>query len=177
MTTAEYFQTGETVLPRELAYGVMKVAEAPSTSHQRVVRNLALELAGFVMARSLGEVLFAPIDVVLDAESALVVQPDLLYVSQSRRQLVSDRIFGAPDLVVEVLSPQPRIGQLEERVGWFAKYGVRECWLARLDEKEIAVLTLDSGRVVERALFSRAKPIESAVLPGLELTPLQVFGW
>jgi Uma2 family endonuclease len=177
MSTAEYLQTEETVLPRELAYGVLRVAEAPSASHQRVVRDLTLELFGFVRDRQLGEVLFAPMDVILDAAAALVVQPDVLFVSRERQHVLTDRVHGAPDLVIEVLSPHPRIGQLEERVGWFAKYGVRECWLARLPEKQIVVLTLANGVVTDRALFTAAQPIRSAVLDGLRLTPLQVFGW
>jgi Uma2 family endonuclease len=177
MTTAEYLQTEETVLPRELAYGVMRVAEAPSSSHQRVVRDLAIELTGFVRDAQIGEVLFAHIDVILDADRALVEQPDLLYVSRARQQVLADRVYGAPDLVIEVLSPHPRIGHLEERVGWFARYGVRECWLARLKEREIVVLTLADGVVADRALFSGAQPIRSRVLDGLRLTPLDVFGW
>ena len=177
MTTAEYLKTDETVLPRELAYGELRVADSPSVSHQRVVLQLALMLAPYVREKQLGEVLVAPMDVILDVEGALVVQPDLLFVSRERQQVLADRVYGAPDLVIEVLSPHPRIGHLEERVGWFAKYGVRECWLTRLKEREIVVLTLADGVVADRALFSGAEPIRSRVLDGLRLTPLDVFGW
>src|SRR5262245_13567220 len=152
MTTAEYFQTPETVLPRELAYGALRVADAPTTSHQRVVLDLALALAPFVRDRRLGELLIAPVDVILDVERALVVQPDLLFVAESRRHTLTDCMNGAPDLVVEVLSPHPRIGQLPERVGWFAEYGVRECWLVDLPAKSIAVLTLGRHGVAGRTL-------------------------
>ena len=75
MTTAEYLETPETVTPRELAYGELRVAESPSASHQRVVRELAVSLITFVRERQLGEVLFAPMDVVLDYDADLVVQP------------------------------------------------------------------------------------------------------
>jgi Uma2 family endonuclease len=176
MTTAEYLQTEETVLPRELAHGVLRVAESPSATHQRVVRELAMALVPFVRERNLGEVFFAPMDVILDADAALVVQPDLLFVSDGRSNIVTDRVYGAPDLAVEVLSPHPRVGRLEERVGWFANYGVRECWLARVPEKQLVVLTFNSGIVVNQALFSGSQPIVSGVLTGLSLTPLQIFG-
>src|SRR5262249_46820514 len=125
MTTAEYFQTPETVLPRELAHGVLRVADSPTASHQRVVRDLVITLEKFVRERQLGEVLPAPLDVVLDYDRGLVVQPDLVFISRGRAHLVTDRLHGPPDLVVEVLSPHPRIGSLEERVGWFAAAGVR----------------------------------------------------
>lgn len=84
MTTEEYLQTPETVLPRELAYGELRVADSPSVSHQRVVLELMLALVPFVRQKQLGEVLIAPMDVILDFDNALVVQPDLLFVSNER---------------------------------------------------------------------------------------------
>jgi Uma2 family endonuclease len=54
---------------------------------------------------------------------------------------------------------------------------VRECWLARLPEKQISVLTLTPQGVIAEETFSRAERVRSAVLEGLELTPLQIFGW
>ena len=177
MTVEEYLNAPETVLPQELAFGVLRVADAPRASHQRVVLELLLALAPFVRNRSLGEVLPAPLDVILDRNAALVVQPDLVFVSAARRHIISDQINGAPDLAIEVLSPYPRIGELEERVRWFARYGVRECWLAHLFERRVAVLTLTSRGVANRALFAGSERIRSQVLPDLQLTPAQVFRW
>jgi Uma2 family endonuclease len=177
MTTAEYLQTPETVLPRELAFGELRVADAPTVSHQRVVGELFIGLTRHVREQKLGEVMIAPVDVVLDADQDLIVQPDLLFVAADRHDLVGDRIFGAPDIVVEVLSPYPRIGGIEEKVGWYARYGVRECWLASLAKKEIAVLTLSDGAVASRALFARGQPVTSDILGELDLVPVNVFGW
>jgi Uma2 family endonuclease len=177
MTTAEYLQTGETTLPRELAYGVLRVAESPIANHQRVVRELVLALAPFVRDQHLGEVLPAPMDVILDFDAALVVQPDVLFVSEQRRNIISDRLYGAPDLVIEVLSPHPRIGRTEERVGWFARYGVRECWLADLATRQIRVLTLNAGGIENQTVSSGSDAVHSSVLPGVPLTPQQIFGW
>lgn len=177
MTTAEYLQTPETVLPRELAHGVLRVADSPTASHQRVVGELFLALSPFVRSRRLGEVLLAPMDVVLDFDADLVVQPDLLFISTERGHVITDRVYGAPDMVVEVLSPKPRIGVLDERIGWFAKYGVRECWLANVPTKQIVVLTLRQGGIAARTLFEGSQPIQSELFEGLELAPLQLFGW
>jgi Uma2 family endonuclease len=177
MTITEYFQTPETVLPQELAFGQLRVADSPSVSHQRVVRELVMALTPFVQDRKLGELLFAPMDVVLDFEADLVVQPDLLFVAKERAHIVTAKVYGVPDLVIEVLSPHPRIGKLSERLDWFSRYGVRECWLARLPEKQISVLTLTKQGVVAEQAFSRAERVRSDVLEGLDLTPLQIFGW
>lgn len=169
MTTAEYFQTPETALPRELAFGELRVAEAPSVSHQRVVGRLYLALAPFVQQRHLGEVLLAPTDVVLDYEAALVVQPDLTFVSTERAARVTKRVEGAPDLVIEVLSPHPRIGRLEERIGWFARTGVRECWLVSLHERRLAVLSMDAGVVSDRRIHTPGETVHVAGHPRVRL--------
>jgi Uma2 family endonuclease len=177
MTTAEYLQTPETVVPQELIFGAMRVAESPTGSHQRAVLNLALEIAPFVRQHRLGELVISPMDVILDFDAALVVQPDLLFISEQRSHIFSDKVYGAPDLVIEVLSPHPRIGTLAERLGWFARYGVRECWLARLPEKELSVLALTKDGIESETTYRGGNVIKSAVLPNLELRPLDIYGW
>lgn len=170
MSLAEYLDTPETLLPQELVDGVLRVADAPLLPHQLAVRDFLIALSAHVDERHLGEVIPSPIDVILDAARPLVVQPDLLFVSNQRRAILSDKIYGAPDLVVEVLSPHPRIGRLHDRVAWYAQYGVRECWLYHHDERRLAVLTLKEGGVVARGLFDRTDAIESAVLPEFTLS-------
>ena len=76
-----------------------------------------------------------------------------------------DRIWGAPDLVVEVLSPRPRIGRLAERLEWFARYGVRECWLFHQDDRRLDVLAFEGGAVAARHSFTEDEPVRSRVLP------------
>lgn len=167
MTTAEYLATPETTLPRELACGVLRVADSPIVPHQRLVGRLYLALEPYVEAQGLGEVLLAPMDVILDYDRALVVQPDLLFVAASRSSIVTDKVDGAPDVVFEVLSPHPRIGKLTERVEWFARYGVRECWLADLAARQYVVLVLNDGGVAERRTCRPGALAPSDVLPGV----------
>lgn len=177
MTTFEYLDTPETVLPRELAFGVLRVADAPIVRHQRVVRDLTIALTAHTREHRLGEVLPAPIDVILDRDANLVVQPDIVFVSAERAEIVGDRIFGAPDLAVEVLSPHPRIGRLHEKVEWFARYGVKECWLVDLSRKELVVLTFGDRLVTGRALVAGRQPIPSTILPDLPFSLAGLFGW
>jgi Uma2 family endonuclease len=165
MTVDDYFNTPETVKPMELIFGALRVAEAPTPRHQSAVADLFVALDTHVRQRQLGKVWLAPLDVVLDNHKALIVQPDLLFISNEREWIVRDRVRGAPDLVVEVLSPNPRIGRIEERVDWFAQYGVRECWLVHQDHRQVTVIELAAQHPGERRLYAARQPIQSIVLP------------
>jgi Uma2 family endonuclease len=128
----------------------------------RAVAHLFRALDAHVASRRLGEVWLAPLDVILDERRALIVQPDLLFISNAREGIVKDRVRGAPDLVVEVLSPHPRIGRPEERVNWFRDYGVRECWLVHQDRRDVTVMNFETGR---QWVHGACDPIRSDVLP------------
>ena len=92
MTTNEYLRTPETLLPQELVYGVCREAAAPTPGHQELVGRLFIALSEHLRAHSAGAVWMSPIDVVLDRERHLVVQPDLIVVSQPRLAIVTDRV-------------------------------------------------------------------------------------
>ncbi len=110
----------------ELLYGRLHVTPAPVFRHQEVVVELVSLLRGH--ARTHGaRVVTSPIDVVLDDHS--VVQPDIVYISAARAAIVLDRVEGAPDLVVEVLSPATARRDLGEKLKLYADSGVGEYWL------------------------------------------------
>jgi Uma2 family endonuclease len=176
MTLQEYYHTPETLLPQELIFGAVRAADAPFVPHQRVVLRLATTLQAHVNDHNAGEVFVAPIDCVFDRDRALVLQPDIVFVSQGRRDIVLDRIYGAPDLAIEVLSPYPRIGRLDERVEWFALYGVEEVWLYDQIEEQLHVLTCAGGEVVARRMFEADEPVQSMVLPQFQSSMRSVLG-
>lgn len=177
MTTEEYLNTPETVLPQELIYGRLRVADSPLPRHQAAVADFHLALAHHVHERRLGEIWLSPIDVILDAKEALVLQPDLLFISNERSGILTDRIRGAPDMVLEVLSPQPRIGQLEERLQWFAQYGVRECWLLHQLARRFEILTFCDGKTSSCVSFDYKTAIRSLVLPEFRQKIGAVLRW
>lgn len=170
MTTAEYLATPESMLPTQLDHGQLMVREAPTIWHQDAVGNLFLALRTHLAASGEGRVWVAPVDVVLDYERSLVVQPDLVVVTTANLSLVTSRINGAPDLVVEVLSPKPRVGQIHEKLNWFARYGVRECWVVHLDGPRMEVLSFGDGVVRGRRDLGSLHPMASDVLPTLTST-------
>jgi Uma2 family endonuclease len=115
--------------------------------------------------------------VILDSDHALVVQPDLFVISNERVHILTDRVRGAPDLVVEVLSPKPRVGDINERVQWFAQYGVRVCWLVHQIDRWIDVLTFEAGKPTVRRRFAAHERIESGVLPKFNASLTGIVGY
>lgn len=175
LTTTDYFRMPETLLPQELVWGMVRDAPAPAPRHQSAVLRFVLALAPHLEETDGGQVFVSPIDVVLDAERHLVVQPDLLVVTRKRLHIVTDRVRGAPDLVIEVLSPHPRIGRLDERLEWFAHYGVRECWLFHQPKRILEILTFGQGRTQTRESFASETPIRSIVLPDFRLSLAEIL--
>ena len=125
MTTDEYLHSYETNRPRELTYGIVREPPAPFFSHQEVVLKTARLLADHVEKNNLGKVGVAPIDVILDADRSLIVQPDVLFVSNERKALIRDQVWGAPDLVVEVLSPGTAAHDRTQKLGRCSRISLR----------------------------------------------------
>ena len=147
MTTYDYLDGEETNRRRELAYGVLREPPAPFFSHQQLVFRVARLLEDHAEPRGLGRVGLAPIDVVLDAERALVVQPDVLFVAAARLSIIRDQVWGAPDLVVEVLSPGTESRDRVEKLGWYRQYGVREYWIVDLAGERVTVIDFSAGAI------------------------------
>lgn len=177
LTTAEYLQTAESMRAQELIFGTLRVAESPSVRHQDLLLELAILMRVFVGQYKLGRVFISPLDVILDPARALILQPDLFFVSTSRHDIITDRIWGAPDLVVEVLSPYPRIGTLQDRLDNFAHYGVRECWLIHQTTRRFDVLQLNTYGVESRQTFGGVERIQSAVLRDFGVSPDVLACW
>lgn len=177
LTTAEYLQTAESMRVQELIYGTLRVNESPSFRHQNLLLELAVLMRVFVGQHKLGTVCIAPLDVILDPARALIVQPDLFFVSKHRREIITDHVWGAPDLVVEVMSPHPRIGKVQDRIRYFAEYGVRECWLIHQLTREFEVLELGGTGAASRRTYRGIERIESSVLRYFGLSPELLSCW
>ena len=112
----------------ELIEGEVFVTPSPSEKHQRILVNLLANMHVHAKARGLGKVYAAPFDVVFGEKTAL--QPDLLFVSSARLGIIGpEYVLGAPDLVVEILSPYrvpyDRVTKFEQ----YARHGVGEYWI------------------------------------------------
>jgi Uma2 family endonuclease len=110
----------------ERLYGRLLVTPAPIVRHQLVAVAILRRLLDLV-DREGGLAVISPVDVVLADHS--VVQPDLIYVREDRVSIVGKRVEGAPDLVVEILSPGTARRDLGEKLRLYADSGVREYWI------------------------------------------------
>lgn len=120
----------------EILEGELIVTPSPTTMHQKVSRNLGFSLFSFIKKAGCGEVLSAPIDVNLD--NSTIVQPDIIFISRDRLQIISERgIDGAPDLIVEVLSPSTVKYDTISKMQLYARYGVRWYWIVNPEQRTI----------------------------------------
>lgn len=172
ITTNAYFKMPETMRPMELVYGVVREPPAPRYGHQSIVSRLDRLLGAHVAEHKSGDVCVSPVDVVLDREAALVLQPDVIFVSSDRLHIIGDRVWGAPDLVVEVLSPRTARRDRTTKLGWYRHYGVKECWLVDPKERRVDVVDLRTGTSES---FSGKTPIVSHVLPEFAVAAEQCF--
>ena len=170
----EYLEGDETLRPTELVWGVLREPPAPKFGHQSVVFRAAVVLDQYVRASALGIVGVSPIDVVLDAQKNLVVQPDIIFVARERAGIVRDQVWGAPDLVVEVLSRGTARRDRTTKLGWYRDYGVRECWLLDLKTHGVEVVYLTTTDAGVR-IFDGDEPVQSLVLPDFHPAASELF--
>jgi Uma2 family endonuclease len=163
----------ETNRPAELVYGVVREPPAPFYGHQQVVVQLLQILKTHVDARGLGIVCVSPLDVVLDEQEALVVQPDVIYVATGRTSIIRDQVWGAPDLVVEVMSPSSEYRDRTTKLAWYRRYGVRECWIVNPHTRMIEIVECASGQVES---FAGMQAVRSHLLPDLTIRAEDCFG-
>lgn len=155
----------------EILEGELSVTPSPVTKHQRVSRNLLIPLARFVREHHLGEVLAAPMDVILSNVS--VVQPDLLFVTRERSHLITEKnIQGAPDLIVEILSPTTASMDRTAKMQLYARYGVPHYWLVDPEAEALEAYELAEGAYELKADLSASADYYPAPFPGL-VVPLK----
>ena len=129
----------------ELIYGRLYVSPSPNLVHQLVVVHLLVAVHRLALQTG-GLAFIAPLDVTLAEHS--VVQPDVLYVSPARRGILKNRIEGAPDVVVEVLSGSTARRDRGEKMRLYASSGVVEYWVVDPVARQVEFLVNEHGRFV-----------------------------
>ena len=158
----------------ELLDGDLVALSSPEEFHQRVSILLGAKLVQFAVENSLGRVYHAPFDVVLSDMD--VVQPDLIFVSNERADIITPaNIQGAPDLVVEILSPSTAARDKTFKRSLYARHGITEYWMVDLTEKTIMILRLGERGFEVVDTYGEGEILTSPTLQGFTLNLDDIF--
>ena len=157
----------------EIIGGELYEMPGPNGEHAAAVVNLIVLLAPFVQALR-GALRTAPIDAFMPLGTP--VQPDVLVVLPGgAARLVRRGVEGAPDLVVEVLSPSNRAYDTLLKRSLYAAAGVREYWIVDPEARTVEVLTLHQDALHRAGLYAGDDPIASPLLPDVAFSAADVF--
>ncbi|MEW5986303.1 MAG: Uma2 family endonuclease [Chloroflexota bacterium] len=164
-TYADYARLPNNGMRYEVIRGELYMSPAPSPIHQRISLILAVELFTFVEAHKLGRVYTSPIDVNL-LSLANPVQPDVLFISRKRLSIIKRKfIEGAPDLIMEVLSPGNPEHDRRTKLQLYAEAGVREYWIVDPEECAIDIYVLRGQAYALLGRYGAGEQTQSEVLP------------
>ena len=158
----------------EIVNGVLVMAPAPSPAHQDIVGMIFHYLLVQVKFAGLGRVFTAPIDVDLGQKN--VFQPDVVVVLNAHLERVAaKKIVGAPDLVVEVVSPGSGLMDRIAKYAVYARAGISEYWMVKPEGKTVEVFVLEAGEYRSLGVFGGQQTLPSRVVPGLLVRVEQFF--
>jgi Uma2 family endonuclease len=172
-TYADYLKTPEGA-SYQLIGGELIMSPSPELFHQDIVGNIFDRLREFVKKKRLGKVYVAPADVYFTRTETY--QPDLIFVSHKRRHIIGKKkIHGAPDLVVEILSPGTAKYDLQHKKEVYESHGVQEYWIVHPKEKAVEVFSnsADGFALVQRARETGV--VQSKLLVGFSVSIERIF--
>jgi len=153
----------------ELVDGVVVMSPSPKPEHQAIAVEVSSQIWLFLRDHPVGRVLVET-DVYLGSgpdSGDLVYRPEVVFVRAARLPEIRGRITGAPDLVVEVASPDSRRFATETKKNDYQRFGVREYWLIDPQRRSFTVYRLDAGRFVE--IPAAGDSFVSQAVPGFVL--------
>lgn len=172
-TYADYCRLPEGA-PYQLIGGKLVMTPSPTPYHQIVLENLRFEVARFVRNNGLGKVLSAPLDVYLGETETY--QPDLIFIARDRLNIIEKaRVNGAPDLVVEILSPGTAYYDLRKKYKVYEAQGVREYWIVDPEDKSVQVFVAREGKFVLDQEVQGSGEVKSHVLTGFSIDVQTIF--
>ena len=176
-TNGGYEKLPEEKLPEgtlnQVIGGELITSPSPGTYHQKISRRIFSELLRFVEPRAMGEVFYAPLDVQLSRQE--IYMPDIMYIAHSNKEIIRDKIHGAPDLVVEILAEGSAYHDLIHKKDVYEAVDVKEYWIVNPMEKTIEVHE-NAGK--EFKLIAKVKnsgPIQSKLLNGFGVILENIF--
>ena len=158
----------------ELIEGELILAAAPNMAHQTTQGNLGAPMHIHVRTEELGYVFFSPCDVVLSEHTTL--QPDLIFVPTENAAIITDaNIQGAPDLVVEIISPSSTGRDWVTKRDLYARYGVKEYWLIDPINRTLWVMRLRNGFLELSDTLYEGDTLSSSTIKGFSVSISDIF--
>lgn len=159
----------------ELIDGELAVCPAPTPAHQRLLWRLVLAFGQYLEQALVGEMLCAPLDVVLGPYQ--VLQPDILFVASERASAFTQaNLQGSPDFVLEILSPGTMRRDLGRKRQLYDEFGVRELWIVHQKKPQVDVYRRPAGgKLVRVASLGPEDPAVSSLFPGFRLSLSSLF--
>jgi Uma2 family endonuclease len=158
----------------EILEGELMMTPAPSPQHQDVSINLEFFLYAHIRRFGLGKLFHAPFDVIMSNIS--IVQPDILFISVEKLSSITERGFeGAPDLVVEILSPATQRYDRINKLKIYASHGVKWYWLVSPHEKTLEEFELQEGGYTLRQAHSGNDSFKPLLFQGLTIELSEVW--
>ena len=175
LTVQDYFDLDAPEGERyELINGELIMAAAPNEAHQIAGLELGSRMNTFAKANALGQVIIAPFDVLLSDTD--VVQPDILFVSNERAHIRTPaNVRGAPDLVVEILSPSSSSRDWREKFDLYSKHGVKEYWIIDPINRVIWLMLLRRGELEIAGTYGEGDTVSSTALAGFSVKVDDLF--
>ncbi|MBI2963596.1 MAG: Uma2 family endonuclease [Deltaproteobacteria bacterium] len=168
LTYEDYVELPDDGKRYEVLGGELFVSPAPAPRHQMVSANLEWQLALHVRRRRLGRILHAPIDLILSPTT--IAQPDVLFIRSGHESIVTGRaIEGAPDLVVEILSPSTGRKDRTTKALLYARFRVAHYWIIDPDERTVELYELDGEAYRLVSKEGGETIVRPSLFPGLEI--------
>ena len=166
-TYADYLKTPEGGKFQLIAGEIFEMT-SPSLYHQEILLNIISEFRHSLLKNKIGKVFVAPLDVYFsDTE---VYQPDILILlNESFSKMKENKIEGAPDLVVEVLSPSTAYYDLKHKKSIYEKQGVKEYWIVDPIDKTLEIFELQNGKFISIGELSKNEIAKSKLISGMEV--------
>lgn len=158
---------------------VFRQAAAPRVNHQRVAGKVLTELSNFLRGKKC-EAFIAPFDVRLPVKSKknedidTVVQPDICVICDPEK-IDEFGCVGAPDVVVEILSPGNNKKELQNKYEVYEESGVKEYWVIHPNEYTLLIYTLSEGKYFASRLYTVGDRVSSEAIEGFKLNLEEVF--
>jgi Uma2 family endonuclease len=173
LTVEDYRLLPETGPRYQLIEGDLFMAPAPNRFHQDIVGNLYQMLRTYLSKHPGGCVYMAPFDVYLDDINA--VQPDIVFVAKGNDILTAQGADGAPDFVVEVLSPKTAHLDKKSKRRVYARSGVKELWIIDPDTETIHIYFLQKDAEKASKVYGVRDSFTSSTFPGLKFKGSGIF--